>query len=162
MTGRPGNELVAQSTEVERLCKLYGVIALDPIKSEGVKAEKKPLNNGGDLLVEYWKRDKAMIKSAHVIIDVTGPAKSEGVAHEIGYGRYFLYKPIIRVYPGLKTSIARLEDDYIAGSLDDAIFTAVKEFGTLWKRLLWRLKLYNRCLPGMIAAFFREWRNCIW
>lgn len=162
MTGRSGKELVEQSKKVAFLSYYYKVEALDPIAAEEVHGDNKPLNNGGDLLKEYWRRDKDMIKRAHVIIDVTGPAKSEGVAHEIGLARYGYYKPVIRVWPNLDSSIARLEDDVIADTIEAAIKLAVYRWGTPWKRLKWRIKLYARCLPGMIATFFREWRNCIW
>ena len=58
-----------------------------------------------------------MIRDAHVVFDLSGGAKSEGCAHEVGYARYFLYKPVVRLYPFLGSSVARLEDDYIVASL---------------------------------------------
>ena len=162
MTGRTGIDLVNQSAEVARLAEKYNIEALDPIQKENVKAVDKPLHNHGKTLREYWKKDKEMIQNAHVLIDLTGPRKSEGTAHEIGLARYFLYKPVVRVYENLGPSIARFEDDIIVGSMDEAFNIAVYHWGTPKKRLQWRWLLYKRCLPGMIKAFFREWRNCIW
>lgn len=159
MTGRTGEELVKQAEMTTYLGTFYGVTVLDPIKAEKVEPTKTPLNNGGDKLKDYWKRDKEMIRAAHVLIDLTGSAKSEGVSHEIGYARFFLFKPIIRVYPGLGASIARLEDDLIASSVNEAFQLAVENWGTPFKRLNWRVKLYNRCLVGMVKTFIHEWIN---
>jgi hypothetical protein len=160
MTGRSGKELVEQSKEVDFLSWCYEVEALDPIKAEHVKPTNEPLNNGGDLLRDYWKRDKEMIRHAHVVIDVTGQAKSEGVSHEIGYARYHLHRPVIRVWPNLGSSVARLEDDLIAESLADAIKLAVAGWGTPVKRLKWKWYIFKKSYLNLLKTrlvWFVDW-----
>lgn len=157
MTGRTGDELLAESLYVKHLCSIFGDIAiLDPVEVEQVMPGVQELHNPETALREYWTRDKAMIRKAHVLIDITGPRKSEGVAHEIGYARFFLWKPVIRVYPRLGPSVARFEDDVIAETIHEAIEIAYDRWGTFPKRLLWRLKLLIRCLPKFLYYQIRE------
>ncbi len=99
-----------------------------------------------------------MIRDAHVLVDLTGPAKSEGVAHEIGYARYNLWKPIVRVWPGLGPSVAWLEDDVIVPTAAHALVEAQRRWGTPFKRRLWRAKMLNRCLLRWIANQIGEWK----
>ena len=154
MTGRSGKELVEQSKEVAFYSWCYDVEALDPIMSENVKATNEPLHNGGDLLRQYWARDKEMIREAHVLIDVTGPAKSEGVSHEIALARYHLHKPVIRVWPNLGSSIARLEDDLIVETLEDAVKLAVERWGTPKKRLKWKWYIFKKSYLNLLKTRF--------
>lgn len=158
MTGRSGNELLAESAEVKKVLERHGIEPLDPVITENVKKTHKPLHNNGETLKRYWARDKKMIREAHVLLDITGPAKSEGVAHEIGLARYGLWKPVIRVYEHLGPSIARIEDDYIARNVEDAARMIEANWGTFWKRLVWRLKLLNRCLPRFILWQLQEFK----
>lgn len=161
MTGRSGAELLAESAVVADLAFRMGVVVFDPVVSEGVTASDERLLNPDNKLKLYWKRDKELIRAAHVLIDLTGPAKSEGVAHEIGYARFFLYKPIIRVWPGLGPSVAWLEDDIIAPTAAHALVEANRLWGTPWKRLAWRLAMTNRCILGYFVNQIREWRNLV-
>lgn len=162
MTGRTGEELVAQSKEVAFLAWCYDVEVLDPITNEGVKADKHRLDGGGDKLREFWKRDKEMIRKAHVIIDVTGERKSAGVEHEIGYARYHLHKPVVRVWPNLGVSIARLEDDLIVEDLNQAFRLAVERWGTWQKRLKWKWHIFKKSYWNLLKArlnWFIDWRD---
>lgn len=160
MTGRTGEELIAQSKHVHRILGNWGITVLDPIAAENVKDSDKPLHNTGTQLAEYWQRDKRMIREAHVLLDITGPAKSEGVAHEIGYARYNLWKPVVRIYAENKSkiSVARFEDDIIVESLPQAAEAIVKHWGTRNKRIVWRIKMLMRCLPRWIKYQMGEWK----
>ena len=122
MTGRTGEELVLESAQIARILGYRGIKVLDPVTAEEVYKDQGVLANTGDKLKGYWTRDKRMIREAHVILDVTGPAKSEGVAHEIGYARYALWKPVVRIYPDghPKISVAKYEDDLIVSSVAEA------------------------------------------
>jgi hypothetical protein len=146
MTGRTPDELLYESQFIEKACKNLGLKVLDPVIAENVQPGHKPLNNTLVALEKYWARDKKMIRDAHVLVDVTGPAKSEGVAHEIGYARFCLWKPVIRVYPNLGPSIARFENDIIVYSIVDALVKAKTKWGKPRQRLWWRLSMLNRCL----------------
>lgn len=157
MTGVRADHLVKEAKEIRDYLYQHRMIALDPVSSEHVKKSRKKLHNGYAKLRDYWRRDKEMIESAHVVLDVTGPAKSEGVAHEMGFARYGLWKPVVRIYPGgLGPSIARLEDDIVVTDLAQAVDEIDARWGTPRKRLLWRIKILNRCLPKAL------WRRFVW
>lgn len=158
MTGRPGNQLWAESCEAVYYATLYGVQALDPVVTEEVKLDATPLNNSQKALSSYWRRDKEMIREAHVLIDLTGPAKSEGVQHEIGYARYCLWKPVVRVWPKLGPSVAHLEDDVIVEDVNEAMFIAKAYWGTRWKRFKWRAQMLFSSLPKWLYWQLREWK----
>jgi hypothetical protein len=163
MTGRTGEELVLESAHIARIMSYRGIEVLDPVTVENVSKDQGVLANTGDKLFGYWTRDKRMIREAHVVLDVTGPAKSEGVAHEIGYARYFLFKPVVRIYPkGTegRISVAKYEDDLIVSTVAEAADAIVELWGTRRKRLLWKIKLLLRCLPNYLkhrATYLIDW-----
>jgi hypothetical protein len=113
-------------------------------------------------LGRFWHDDKDLIRRAHVVLDLSGPAKSEGVAHEIGFARYFLWKPVVRVWPGLGASIARLDDDVVVSSADEAAEVIRAKWGTPWKRLKWRFALYNRCRISAFISELKEFYNAVY
>jgi hypothetical protein len=162
MTGRDQKEMVETSKRNKKIFEAAGIEVLDPILEEHVKAEhhalvEKPL----DILKGYWDRDKHMIREAHVVVDTTPEAKSEGVAHEIGYARYCLWKPIVRMYQqGSKPTsmIAVFEDDLIVHSPEEAAVQINKYWGSWMKRAMWRISLLNRCLLKFVIYQLREWK----
>lgn len=158
MTGRLPDDLIYESNFVEGACKNLGIGVLDPVKAEKVAPGSHPLHNTVDDLVGFWKRDKEMIREAHVLVDVTGPSKSEGVAHEIGYARFFLWKPVVRVYPNLGASIARFEDDAICASIVDALVLVRQKWGTPRQRFVWRIKVLLRSLYKFIKYQIQEFK----
>lgn len=157
MTGQTGAVLVSEAVHAQAVCPL-DVELFDPVLIEGVAATDAVIGAATGDLKKFWARDKQAIRDAHVVFDMTGPAKSEGVAHEIGYARYNLWKPVVRLYPGLGASVARLEDDLIVGSLEEGYALIKKFWGTRTKRILWRLKMLNRCLPKWFYYQLKEWK----
>lgn len=162
MTGRDQKEMVETAKKNKRIFEAAKITVLDPILEEHVKAEHhllvdKPL----DILKGYWDRDKQMIRDSHVIVDTTPEAKSEGVAHEIGYARYSLWKPIVRMYAqGAKPTsmIAVFEDDLIVHSPEEAAVQINKYWGSFAKRAMWRISMLNRCLLKWIWYQIGEWK----
>lgn len=162
MTGRPGTDVVEESAWTAEIFEQHGIQVLDPVTAEKVAPSKAKINTDYATLDGYWKRDKEMIREAHVLVDITPERKSEGVAHEIGYARYFLFKPVFRVYPSGKVpsnlSVSYFEDDFITDSLHAAAHEILRLHGTLAKRIVWRFKLYLRCLPKAILHKLQEWK----
>ena len=162
MSARYQKEIVKTSNKNKKIFEAAKIIVLDPILEEHVKAEHhllvdKPL----DILKGYWDRDKVMIREAHVIVDTTPEAKSEGVAHEIGYARYSLWKPIVRMYSHASkptSMLAVFEDDLIVHSPEEAAIQIQKYWGTRFKRTLWRIGLLNRCLPKWVWYQIKEFK----
>lgn len=166
MTGLSGEELVERSLRVGQVLSDHGITVLDPVACEGVKPTSAPTQASFQDLKVFWKRDKALIREAHVIFDITPERKSEGVSHELGYARYFLWKPVVRVYMSggmpLQANVVYFEDDVIVSTLDDACHAALDLWGTPWKRLKWRLVLYKRCLLKALYYKGKEWLNVIY
>jgi len=152
MTGRSKRAVIKESCAVASCAGTlrtlgYDVRLLDPVVAEGVKDGKGVIDASVGDIAKFWKRDKELIREAHVLIDLTGPRKSEGVAHEIGYARFALWKPVIRVYPCLSpNSVARFEDDVIVATIPEAVYAALGNWGTLRQRVMWRLSMLNRSL----------------
>jgi hypothetical protein len=164
MTGYSGYELIQRSKWANGILGQYGIQALDPVVSEGVNPRKKKIQATRKQLAVYWKRDKELIRQAHVVFDLTPDRKSIGVEKELGYARYFLYKPVIRVYSPstmlTNASIAFFEDDYVAESLHSACRYAVENWGTPWQRLMWRIRLL-KCVPQSVYFKSKEWVTCL-
>jgi hypothetical protein len=162
MTGRDKREMVEMALANKKIFESFGITVLDPILEEHVKPTKGLLIDTPLALVKgYWKRDKQMIRESHVIIDTTPGEKSEGVAHEIGYGRYFLWKPIVRLYksdekPG--SAIVYFEDDLVVHSVEEAAIQIQKYWGTWFKRAMWRTAMYKR--SWLKACWYKllEWK----
>lgn len=150
LTGRNGADIELEGKLAEQVLFQYGCEVLDPATVEGISDKQKEVRASVEDLKAFWKRDKEMIRSADVLIDLTGPMKSEGVAHEIGYARYCLWIPVIRVWPNLGASIARLEDDFIVQDVQEAGRLIREHFGTRGKRLKWRVNLLGRHLPKWV------------
>jgi|WetSurMetagenome_2_1015567.scaffolds.fasta_scaffold605081_2 hypothetical protein len=162
MTGRDKKEMVEMAIANKKIFESLGIKVLDPILEEKVKAVKGALvDTPTNLVKDYWTRDKQMIREAHVIVDTTPEDKSEGVAHEIGYARYHLWKPVVRMYrPGAVPAslIAVFEDDLIVHGVEEAAIQIQKYWGSWAKRMMWRVSLYNRCF--LKAAWYKllEWK----
>jgi hypothetical protein len=162
MTGRDKKEMVDMAIRNKKIFEGMGITVLDPILEENVKPVKGLLvDTPSALIKDYWNRDKQMIREAHVIVDTTPGEKSEGVAHEIGYGRYFLWKPIVRMYPPDQkpaSAIVFFEDDLIVHSVEEAAIQIQKYWGTWIKRFFWRVSLYNRCWLRACLYKLQEWK----
>lgn len=162
MTGRDKKEMVEMALKNKKIFEGMGIMVLDPILEEHVKPVKGALvDTPTSLIKDYWNRDKQMIREAHVVVDTTPEQKSEGSAHEIGYARYFLWKPVVRMYSGENkplSAIVFFEDDLIVHSVEEAAIQIHKYWGTWAKRFMWRLSLYNRCWFKALRYKLMEWK----
>lgn len=161
MTGRIKEEVVEEAAEDKKFFEAAGLTVLCPVAEEAVKPTQERLVSSKKQMDIFWKRDKQMIREANVIIDMTPHMNSEGSKHEIGYGRYFLWKPVVRVFPAgklpFKSSVAFYEDDSIVDSKEYAVEYILRMHGTYMKRLKWRLLLYKRCILKAMYYKLMEW-----
>lgn len=162
MTGRQKKDVVK---EAELDFKFFGSAGFDvlcPVLAEKVKNETGIVQATKQQMDIFWKRDKEMIREAHIVLDMSPLAPSEGVKHELGYARYCLWKPIVRIFPPgklpLRASVAFYEDDYICDSHIEAIEYIFRVHGTLFKRFKWRFKMLNRCLLRWLQHQVREFK----
>lgn len=161
MTGRDAREVLAESRAANQALRTYGLTPLDPALDEGVQPGDGVLAAPEEKLREFWRRDKALIRRAHVVLDLTGNRKSEGVAAELGYARFFLWKPTVRVWPGLGPSIARFEGDVVVENVFQAAAVIKEKWGTPWKRVKWRAQMYLRCRVKALYYEAKEFANAV-
>ena len=145
MTGRMCDELVNEANMLVRTCENYGFKALNPVKEENVVSSHVILNAAPERLQEYWARDKQMIKEADILLDYATQNKSDGSNKEMGYARYCLWKPVIRVWDGPGAMISRIEDDVVVPTLGEAMQVITERWGTYTKLGAWRKALWERC-----------------
>ncbi len=162
MTSVPGRKLVRDSARDMAAFFRHGFAVCDPVTTEGVVATNKPLVNTEEDMDRYWDRDKAMIRSAHCFVNMTPHIASLGVTREYGYARYFLQKPCISVFPqGILPkpgAICYYEDDLVTDNIEWAAVWMKANFGTLEKRLKWRMRKQIPTLPKRIAYQLGEWK----
>ncbi len=152
MTGKMQDELVREAEYTTRTLTNYGFDILDPIIEEGVKDVHEPLVQvSSDQLERYWRRDKIMIKEADLVLDFQSCNTSDGVNKEIGYARFCLWKPVVRVFPKCGINISRIEDDAVVETLPDAIAFIQEHYGDYEKLRVWRQIMLNRSLEGWMA-----------
>jgi hypothetical protein len=162
MTGVKHSIIYQRNAYCNRVFTKYGITVLSPVTEEGVKSNKKKLNQPSQEALRYfWKRDKWLIRNSHILVDITGPSKSQGLLHEIGLSRYFYFKPIVRVMKLQGPSVALEEEDLIAPTVEKAAKFIIGEFGTPWKRLKWKFKLFGRCFPGYLRTRIAWWFDWI-
>lgn len=154
MTGRNKKEMYEESLNAIKVLESRGITVLSPVMEEGVKPDNETLIPiSREELDGQWNNDKKLIRRSHVLLDLTGPMKSEGVTHEIGYARFGLFMPVVRVYPGLGHSVARLEDDGIVSSIEEAADLIANRWGSRPQRIVWRL--FER-------RFLTKWPLLVW
>lgn len=162
MTGLVASEVVAQAENDKTFFEAAGFEVLCPVSAEKVRPTSSAIQSTKAQMDEYWYRDKEMIREADIVVDMTPERKSEGVAHEIGYARYFLWRPVVRLYKegGLpsRASVAYFEDDCLVDSREFAVEYIYRVHGTLIKRLKWRFNLYRRCLLKAIKYQIQGWK----
>lgn len=163
MTGRKAIDVYYEAKAEKKYLEKHGITVLDPVAEEGVKPRAKKIKTTYTQLIKFWSRDKEMIRQCNVVFDMTPWLKSEGVAHEIAYARYHLWKPVVRVYTEKnpkpsKGSVAYFEDDLLARDIDHAIYEVNKRWGTWYKRFIWRIALYNRCYIKAVWYRLQEWK----
>lgn len=158
MTNIPQNVIYQRNAYCTRVLEKYGIEVWSPVTEEGVSPSKKKLDQPSqEQLHKFWKRDKFLIKHSHILVDVTGPSLSQGVLHEIGLSRYFYFKPTIRVMKLRGPSVVIEEEDIVASTVEKAAKLIIQEFGTPWKRLKWKFKLFRRCFPGYMKTRILWW-----
>lgn len=145
MTGRENGEVRKESDMLVRTIQNYGFEALSPVLEENIPYNSDILTaTDQDTLERYWKRDKEMLRECDLMLDYMSCNKSDGVGKELGYTRYCLWKPTVRVFPGLRCAISKLEDDAVVESLNEALDLITRRFGSYEKLAIWRQEMWNR------------------
>lgn len=160
MSGRIKSEVVKEAKADVYFFRYYGYKVNCPVEVEQVENTHTKLQASVKEMDAYWKRDKELIRNSNVVLDMTPHLNSEGVKHELGYARYCLWKPVVRIFPKHKkppiANVAFYEDDYITEYLEDAAFKIDQWFGSRHKRFVWRLKMLNKSLPKWIGQQLKE------
>lgn len=158
MTHRFCDELLKESAEVSQKLEKAGFEVLSPVIEEGVPNKHVRLVNTLGRLKGYWKRDKQMLNEAHIMMDYMSQGKSDGVNVEMGYVRFLMWKPLIRIHPTLGCTISRLEYDCVTDNLEEAIKVMQTKWGTKQKLRIWRLKMLN----SSVFKFIKQQIYFLW
>jgi hypothetical protein len=160
MTGRDKQEMLDRATHVCSVLKLYGITPISPVVEEGVKNEPGNLEQSSkEQLRGFWRRDKHIIRNmAHVVLLDEANRKSTGMEREYGYCRYALWKPVVTLMPNTGFTVADFEDDLVVRTVEEAAELIQRNWGTGWKRFIWRIKMLNRSLPKWVAGQMLAWR----
>ncbi len=160
MSNRDKTEQVDRAEHVCGVLRLFNLTPISPVLIEGIKRDSGALlNDNKNRLKSFWVRDKYIIRNmAHVVIIDGADEKSFGVEREMAYARWCIWKPCLLVMPKQRGyTVADLEDDCVTESIEQAAELIRKNWGTWFKRFIWRLKMLNRSLPkwviGQILAF---------
>lgn len=150
MTGRFCDAMRQESEMLVRVLTAYGFEVLNPVIEEAVPYDHVLLEqvNAGRL-AHFWARDKEMIRDADILLDYMSCSTSDGVNTEVGYARWCLWKPVVRVWPGVETNISKIEHDAICENLTEAIMAMQEKWGTYEKLKIWR--------EEMLAKSFLPW-----
>lgn len=140
MSGKKCLEICEQNTIATDVLTANGIVVNSPVVAEGIFPIDAPLFAKSEYeLRKKWQIDKELIKRSDVLLDISGWTSSEGVKFEVGFARYALFKPVVRVHPTLGISIGRFESDDICNTIEEASNIIVKKYGTRWKRIKWRM-----------------------
>lgn len=146
MTGLKQYEIYKNNLRATKILEKHGITVLSPVVEEHIQPANKKLNQTSQKQLDgYWKRDKWLISHSHILLDIAGLVVSQGVIHELGFSRYFLFKPCVRVLKITGPSVAVSEEDALVDSVEEAAKLIVKRWGTPWRRLVWKVKLFCRC-----------------
>lgn len=161
MTGRYCDEMIVEARMLERVLGNHGIEILNPVLAEldFIPNEHVTLPNvPPDILEKFWYMDKQMIRDADILIDYKTHNKSDGSINEVGYNRFCLWKPTIRVWEGPGALISRMEHDIIMPSLIEAMELIKDRFGDYEKLKAWRIEMLARSYPKW-AEHQRELMN---
>lgn len=135
---------------LERVLNNYGIRILNPVLSELdiIPNEHIVLPHcSPEVLEKVWRADKQMIKEADIVIDYKTQNRSDGSNNEVGYNRFCLWKPTIRVWEGPGALISRMEHEFVVPTLMDAIGVIQEKFDTYEKLGAWREAMLRRSFP---------------
>lgn len=158
MTGWYCDDLWKKTIRDKQVYEKAGVTVVTPVDGEGIPFVHEQLPDRTDAEgVEVWKKkDKGAIKRVHCLVYEMPDRWSQGVAHELILSRGVLWKPT--VFVGKAGFITREEDDYVAATHSEAALIVKARWGTRRKRIVWRLKMLNRCLLGWIVDQIKEFK----
>jgi hypothetical protein len=160
MTGRTGKELWDELLAIRPIYEKHGIEVISPIEKEGIMPDKVVIKDRTEAeMIEIWKqKDKGQIRGTNLFVYMASKLTSQGVMKEYSLARGSCFKPTIGIYlNGVKPGfITKAEDDAVATSHEEAAKLIIAQWGTKWKRALWRLRMLNRSMPKWIGQQIRE------
>lgn len=158
MTGRDKVEMVERAKFGVSVFEKYGIKAISPVLKEEVSGEGKLINNDKERLARFWADDKYIIRRvAHAVVFDQAEMSSFGMTREYSLNRGTLWKPSVIVTTA-PASVAIFEDDAVVSSLNAAASLMSRQWGSRWKRWIWRTKMINRSLLKFLLDQLWSWR----
>lgn len=140
LTGLKAEDITQQVDRAKTVLEAYNLVVISPWDHE--KNAYKPsdvVKASPAQLGHFWHRDKELIESCHVVVDLNGDLFSKGTSLETGFNRYCLMRPTIWIDTSY-TSVRKLEGDLVCHDLYEAGAWIHQLWRTRKKRILWRLK----------------------
>lgn len=159
MTGLTCREIRRKAEETTKVLESMGLEVWSPAIVEKVPKNNKTLGvlSKEDLLSKWMIDKKEGLRGCHIILDIDGDLHSEGVSKELGYMRWFAWRPTIRIKsPGHIYSISDIEDDFIASNVRQAGIFIKRRWGTRKKWVMWKL---NHILFGVPKLLWIQVRS---
>ena len=151
MTGRFCDEMLVEAQMLVRVLGNYNIRALNPVLEEQIPSEHILLPMvPEETLARFWRRDKEMIRESDILIDYLTQNMSDGSNNEVGYNRWCLWKPTVRVWNGKGALISRIEDDIVVPTLLDAIQLINEKWPTPEALGQWRTEMLERSFPAWV------------
>jgi hypothetical protein len=152
MTGRMCDEMLEEANMLMYVLESRGMQILNPVLEENPPNLHVLLENvPQERLEHFWKRDKEMIRDSDVLLDYMTMNKSDGSNKEVGYNRFCLWKPTVRVWNGAGGFISRIEDDIVVPTLEEALDIIEEKWSTYTKLGEWRKKMLFKSFPKWLA-----------
>ena len=159
MTGHTCKSIVLKAEKATKILESLGLAVWSPVIAEKVPKSNKVLDvlSKEDLLAKWMIDKKVGMRNCHVILDLDGDIRSEGVAIERGYMRWLAWRPSIRIKsPGHVYSISDIEDDFIASNVKQAAIFIRRRWGTRRKWVMWKLHHIILGIPKMLWIQIRS------
>jgi hypothetical protein len=153
MTGFTCKSIRQKALKATRILKSLGFEVWSPALLEKVPNTEQKLNMlSKEDLLSKWIIDKNVgMRTCHVIVDIDGDIRSEGVSIERGYMRWYAWRPVVRVKSiGHAYSISDIEDDFIAPSVKQAGMFIKRRWSNRSKWVMWKLTHILFGIPKLI------------
>lgn len=156
MTGLTGYKIWQDYRRRKKIYRRYGIRVNSPVPGEGIKATRRPLpNRPGHVGQQIWAKDKLLIRKSNVMVYPLLKRRSQGCEWELVLSRGAYWKPTVYLHdtPGF---ISREQSDIVCETDQQAARLIVKQFGSRFKRLIWRFKMLNKSLPKWLGQQIKE------
>ncbi len=156
MTGLTGYKIWQNYRSRKKIYRRKGIRVNSPVPGEGIKATRRPLpNRPGSAGTLIWLKDKLLVRKSNIMVYPLLKKRSQGCEWELVLARGSCWKPTVYLHdnPGF---ISKEQSDIVCQTDQQAARLIVKQFGSRFKRLIWRFKMLNKSIPKWLGQQIKE------